>query len=184
VSFLKKMQDDELKEDELMGRGVLDLKSYYKKAKKKLARIKKRAGGGDDGMINLKELAAWMKVHNAEQILQLSPEQVQKQMIFTRHADTLVERDTFSRTRMNVHIDKDKLAHSFAFYEFANVDVRLHSHTCVYTFTDASTKICTVCHTSIVFTLTYADTNWISAHLTYICVFRLWPNTMRMAAAS
>jgi len=32
-------------QDELMGHGVLDLKSIYKKAKKKLVRMKKRAAG-------------------------------------------------------------------------------------------------------------------------------------------
>ena len=70
------MQDDELKEDELMGKGTVDLKSMYKKAKKKLQLIKKRAAGGDDGLIDLKELAAWMKVNQADKILQLTAEQV------------------------------------------------------------------------------------------------------------
>jgi len=69
-------EDDELKDDELMGKGVLDLKGVYKKARKKMEKIKKRAVGGDDGMIDLKELEAWMKVHHAEHILNMTPEQI------------------------------------------------------------------------------------------------------------
>jgi len=62
--------------DEFVGKGVLDLKGVYKKAKKKMEKIKKRAAGGDDGMIDLKELEAWMKVHDAEHFLNITPEQM------------------------------------------------------------------------------------------------------------
>jgi len=62
--------------DEFVGTGVLDLKSVYKKAKKKMEKIKKRAAGGDDGMIDLKELETWMKVRDAEHILNKTPEQI------------------------------------------------------------------------------------------------------------
>ena len=32
--------------------------------------------GGNDGLIDIKELAAWMKVHHAEAVVKMTPEQV------------------------------------------------------------------------------------------------------------
>ena len=73
------MQVDEIKGEDLMGEGVLNLKEICSKAKKKKEKMKKRAAGlpaASHELIDVKDLAAWMKVNDPENVLNMTPQQV------------------------------------------------------------------------------------------------------------